>query len=162
MFTIFSISSSEVPFFTSMHKHSPFLSPRSAMSTTAGSSLFLVSSATVSRNFDVFPIIVHGISVIQIVFRPYPASRISYLPLTLSFPIPVSYISRMTSLSALIYPPVAKSGPGRTSIISSSVISGFFRYIIRPSITSPKLCVGISLSIPTAIPDVPLTKIFGT
>ena len=40
-------------------------------------------------------------------------------------------------------------------------ISGFSIYATQPSITSPRLCGGILVAIPTAIPIVPLTKIFG-
>ena len=56
-------------------------------------------------------------------------------------------------------PPVAKSGPGMSASRSSSCISGSFRYA---SMTSPRLCVGIFVAIPTAIPVEPLTRIFGT
>ena len=34
-------------------------------------------------------------------------------------------------------------------------------YAIHPSITSPRLCGGIFVAIPTAIPIVPFTRIFG-
>ena len=46
-------------------------------------------------------------------------------------------------------------------IISSVVICGLSIYAIHPSITSPKLCGGILVAIPTAIPIVPFTKMFG-
>lgn len=159
---MFCISSSEVPFFTSIHRHSPFLSPLSAISTTAGSSLFLTSSATVSRNLAVPPIIVYGSSVTQILFLPYPISLTSTLPRTLILPSPVAYTLYSSSGVALMIPPVAKSGPGMSASRSSSCISGSFRYATVASMTSPRLCVGIFVAIPTAIPVEPLTRIFGT
>ena len=42
------------------------------------------------------------------------------------------------------------------------VISLFSMYAIVPFIISPKLCGGILVAIPTAIPPAPLTKMFGT
>ena len=66
-----------------------------------------------------------------------------------------------SSLLAII-PPVGKSGPLMYSIISAVLISGFFIYAMTPSTTSPKLCGGIDVAIPTAIPSAPLIRRFGT
>ena len=55
-----------------------------------------------------------------------------------------------------IIPPVGKSGPLMIDINSSSVVFGFSIILIRPSQTSVKLCGGIFVAIPTAIPDEPL------
>ena len=41
------------------------------------------------------------------------------------------------------------------------VISGSFKYAKIASMTSPKLCGGMFVAIPTAIPVEPLTKRFG-
>ena len=60
-----------------------------------------------------------------------------------------------------IRPPVGKSGPFITSIKSSSVTSSSSIIFIMPSITSFKLCGGIFVAIPTAIPDDPFTKSAG-
>lgn len=58
-------------------------------------------------------------------------------------------------------PPKGKSGPGIIFNNSKSLISGFFNIAIIPSITSIKLCGGIQVAIPTAIPDEPLINKFG-
>ena len=59
-------------------------------------------------------------------------------------------------------PPVGKSGPGIICNNSSVVILLLSIYAITASTTSPRLCVGMLVAIPTAIPSAPLTKIFGT
>ena len=58
-------------------------------------------------------------------------------------------------------PPVGKSGPGMYFIISASSISGLSNTAITPSITSPRLWVGMFVAIPTAMPEDPLTNKLG-
>ena len=41
------------------------------------------------------------------------------------------------------------------------LISGFSKYAIRPSITSPRLCGGMFVAIPTAMPVDPFTNKLG-
>ena len=55
----------------------------------------------------------------------------------------------------IIVAPVGKSGPFIISINSSIVTSGLSITLIIPSITSDRLCGGIFVAIPTAIPDEP-------
>ena len=54
-----------------------------------------------------------------------------------------------------------KSGPGIIFIISFKVILLSSIYAQQPSITSPKLWVGMLVASPTAMPVAPLTKRFG-
>ena len=61
----------------------------------------------------------------------------------------------------IIIAPVGKSGPLIVCINSSTVISGLSIICKTPSITSFKLCGGILVAIPTAIPEEPFTKRFG-
>ena len=61
----------------------------------------------------------------------------------------------------IIIAPVGKSGPFIVFINSSIVISGLSIICNTPSITSVKLCGGIFVAIPTAIPEEPFTKRFG-
>ena len=75
-------------------------------------------------------------------------------------PFPVSYAFLIPELPKII-PPVGKSGPFICSINPLTSISGLSMYATQPSITSPKLWGGIFVAIPTAIPIVPFTKIFG-
>ncbi|MNU01975.1 hypothetical protein D3C72_2455400 [compost metagenome] len=58
-------------------------------------------------------------------------------------------------------PAVGKSGPGSTVIRSSVSASGFSISIRTASITSPRLCVGMFVAMPTAMPLPPLTSRFG-
>ena len=61
----------------------------------------------------------------------------------------------------IITPPVGKSGPGICFINSFILISLFSIKAKVPLIISPKLCGGILVAIPTAIPPAPLTSKFG-
>ena len=61
----------------------------------------------------------------------------------------------------IITPPVGKSGPGICFINSLILISLLSISARVPSIISPRLCGGILVAIPTAIPPAPLTKRFG-
>ena len=60
-----------------------------------------------------------------------------------------------------IIPPVGKSGPEISLIISSIEVFGLFIRLIEALITSVKLCGGIFVAIPTAIPEEPFIKRFG-
>ena len=54
-------------------------------------------------------------------------------------------------------PPVGKSGAGMNSISSWMVMSGLRVNAISASHTSPRLCGGMEVAMPTAMPVVPLT-----
>ena len=58
-------------------------------------------------------------------------------------------------------PPVGKSGPG-TMLMSSSIVSaGLSISATQASMTSPRLCGGMLVAMPTAMPPAPLTRRFG-
>ena len=59
-------------------------------------------------------------------------------------------------------PAVGKSGPGMSSIKSGIVISGLSISATQASITSRRLCGGMLVAMPTAMPDEPFTSRFGT
>ena len=61
----------------------------------------------------------------------------------------------------LMMPPVGKSGPGMYSISSSMSIDGLSIIAISASTTSPRLCGGMLVAMPTAMPAEPLTSRFG-
>ncbi len=63
----------------------------------------------------------------------------------------------------MIIPPLGKSGPCMTLIISRIVGFGRLFFIIKEiaAPTSTRLWVGIFVAIPTAMPEVPLTKRLG-
>ena len=61
----------------------------------------------------------------------------------------------------MIWPPPGKSGPGICDINSSCEIFGLRIIATAALATSVKLCEGISVAIPTAIPDAPFNKTKG-
>ena len=67
----------------------------------------------------------------------------------------------LSCLSVVIIPAVGKSGPGIYFIKSLSSIFGFLLSSSTAFITSVKLCGGIFVAMPTAIPEEPLTNKFG-
>ena len=123
-----------------------------------------ISSTTSDINLPILaPIIVYGISVItSLSFSPrFCAGSNTTLPLNFILPVPVSYIAG-SSLLFTTRPPVGKSGPGQYCISSCVVIFTLSMYAHTASITSPRLCVGILVIIPTAMPSAPFTRRFGT
>ena len=61
----------------------------------------------------------------------------------------------------IITPPVGKSGPG-ICFIKSLILRSLFSIKAKvPSMISPKLCGGMLVAIPTAIPPAPLTSKLG-
>ena len=85
---------------------------------------------------------------------------ISATPLIVIDPFPDLKVSLIPSLPN-IWPPVGKSGPLINSKSSLSSVEGFLIIALRPSINSPKLCGGILVAIPTAIPDDPFNRSWG-
>ena len=58
-------------------------------------------------------------------------------------------------------PAVGKSGPGMISISSGNSIAGLSIMAIVPLITSVRLCGGMLVAMPTAMPPAPLTSRLG-
>ncbi len=82
------------------------------------------------------------------------------VPLILTLPLPVSYALFIPS-KPRAFPAVGKSGPFMCFIKSFVSHSGFSIISIKPLITSERLCGGIFVAIPTAIPSEPFTRRFG-
>jgi len=59
-------------------------------------------------------------------------------------------------------PPVGKSGPLMIFINSFDSIFGFLMSSMAASQTSERLCGGMLVAMPTAMPEEPLTRRFGT
>ena len=68
---------------------------------------------------------------------------------------------RIIPARPIMIPPVGKSGPGTISSSSANVISGSRSRRISPLQISARLCGGMSVAIPTAMPIEPLTKRLG-
>ena len=68
----------------------------------------------------------------------------------------------MSAAGEMIWPPPGKSGPGNTSISSSRPAFGFLSAICRAATTSLRLCEGISVAMPTAMPLAPLSSTNGS
>ncbi len=96
--------------------------------------------------------------------RPLPSSSMFTTARMRIEPRPVRYASAMPSVPT-ISAPVGKSGPCTRSIAaassSSALASGFSRNQMTALATSRRLCGGMLVAIPTAIPDEPLTSRFG-
>ncbi len=75
-------------------------------------------------------------------------------------PRPVRYASRMPDRPTMIAP-VGKSGPFTCFIRSSTFASGLSISVTTASITSPRLCGGMFVAMPTAMPALPFTSRFG-
>ena len=58
-------------------------------------------------------------------------------------------------------PPVGKSGPGTYSMSCGTVSSGLAINAQQASISSPRLCGGMLVAMPTAMPPAPLASRFG-
>ncbi|CCZ52615.1 unknown [Clostridium sp. CAG:75] len=106
----------------------------------------------------------YGNSVTTILFLPLSIGSISVTARTRILPRPVRYASSIPRVPR-ICAPVGKSGPLMICIISSMVVSlsSLISSIIciTALITSRKLCGGMLVAIPTAIPEVPFTSRFG-
>ena len=125
--------------------------------------LSLTSSAIFSIRRALFTI--YGSSVTIILFFPFCIGSMFVTARTLILPRPVLYASSIP-LVPRISAPVGKSGPFTISRISSIVVSSLsaiWSSMIwtTAEITSRRLCGGIFVAIPTAIPDVPFTRRFG-
>ena len=92
---------------------------------------------------------------------PFAAFSMCALARIFILPRPVSYACFNPSIP-IIRPAVGKSGPLMCSINSSVEIFSFSIIETRPSIISFKLCGGIFVAIPTAIPSDPLINNVGT
>ena len=107
----------------------------------------------------------YGSSVTMMRLFPFGIVSMFVTARTRILPRPVRYASSIP-LVPRISPPVGKSGPLMISRISSIVVSSLSAILLSiilttASMTSRRLCGGIFVAIPTAIPDVPFTRRFG-
>ena len=158
-----SITLALTSFLSSMTTLIPSLEDSSLISVIPSILLFLTRSTIFFIRSDLFTI--YGSSVTTMRCFPLFIVSISVIARTFILPRPVLYASFIPCLPS-ICAPVGKSGPFTMSMISSISVS-------RPSstllsmifmaalIVSFKLCGGILVAIPTAIPDVPFTNRLG-
>ena len=141
----------------------PSLSDSSLRSVMPSILFSFTSSAIFSINLALLTI--YGSSVTIILLLPFAIVSIFVTLRTFILPRPVRYASSVPRVPRII-PPVGKSGPliiGKSSSISVSLSSLTRLSIIltTAAITSFKLCGGIFVAIPTAIPCVPFTSKLG-
>ncbi len=91
---------------------------------------------------------------------PFAAFSTDARPRTWRMPRPVRYASWIPCRPR-ITPPVGKSGPGRSFRSLAGSASGSSRRSTAASVSSPRLCGGIFVAMPTAIPSAPLRRRFG-
>ena len=108
----------------------------------------------------------------MMILFPLLSSRTSHFDLMWNLPFPVEYMSKIPSMP-WIDAPVGKSGPVICSMyfsIESSGVCNFsspcsiisFTWRLTAPATSVKLCGGIFVAIPTAIPSLPLSSKLGS
>ena len=137
----------------------PRLSDSSRRSTTPSILRSLTSWEIFFTRTDLFT--PYGISVMTRDLEFLFLSSISTRPRIFTVPRPVWYASRRP-LPVKTMPLVGKSGPFTTSISSLTVVSGLSISMVTASHSSPRLCVGMLVAMPTAMPDEPLSKRLGT
>jgi hypothetical protein len=102
----------------------------------------------------------YGSSVTMIALLPPRSSSMCARARMTTRPRPVRYASRMPERPTMIAP-VGKSGPLTCFIRSSTFAFGFSISVTTASMTSPRLCGGMFVAMPTAMPALPLTSRFG-
>ena len=120
------------------------------------SAIFSISLALLTR---------YGSSVTIIWLFPFGNVSIFDTARTRILPRPVRYASSIPLVPRIVAP-VGKSGPFTIFKISSISVSRFSSTILSmifttAAIISFKLCGGMLVAIPTAIPEVPFTRRFG-
>ena len=150
-------------FLSSMHMRMPCLSDSSLRSVIPSTFLSRTRSAIFSISLALFTI--KGSSVTTIRFLPLFIGSILDIARTLILPFPVRYASLMPAVPKIL-PPVGKSGPFTIAINSSIFVERSFSTSLSiifttALITSRRLCGGIFVAMPTAMPVVPFTNRFG-
>ena len=102
----------------------------------------------------------NGIAVMMIASRSLRMVSIVATPRMTTEPLPVISASR-APVRPMISPPVGKSGAGTMSRNSSRGISGRSIRARQASTISPRLCGGMLVAMPTAMPPAPLTSRLG-
>ena len=105
------------------------------------------------------------------IFLPLVSSRTSHFERTWNLPLPVEYMSTMPSIPWMVAP-VGKSGPFTCCMYSSRGMLGIpeesfdsLRIVLTCNLIAPatsvRLCGGILVAIPTAMPSLPFNSRFG-
>ena len=148
---------------SSMTMRIPWRSDSSRRSVIPSTRFSFTSSAIFSISLALFTR--YGSSVTTMRLLPFGRVSMSDTARTRILPRPVRYASSIPALPRMVAP-VGKSGPFTISRISSRVVSrsSLMRLSISLTtalITSRRLCGGILVAMPTAIPVVPFTRRFG-
>ena len=156
LYNLFNVNLGSTPFFNSITTRTFPLADSSLKSDISGSffsvaifAMVLTSSALLTmygisvRIIDVFPLCSSVVVLALIIILPFPFLYMSFIP------------------GPVIKPPVGKSGPLTICIRSSTVAFGLLMYSIVASATSVRLCGGMFVAIPTAIPVAPFNNKFG-
>ena len=148
---------------SSIRMRMPSRSDSSLTSTIPSIFLFFARSAMYLIRFALFTR--YGSCVTIIWLLPFGRGSMLVTARTTILPFPVVYASR-TPFIPMMMPPVGKSGALMAVMISSIVVSLFSRIrlsiiSVQAAMTSRRLCGGMFVAMPTAIPVVPLTRRFG-
>ena len=155
----FRITWAEASFFSSTTIRMPDRSDSSRKSEMPSIFFSLTSSAIRSMSRALFTW--YGIASTMIFDRPVrSSSSISALAFIWMMPRPVVYASRIGPVPQM-NAPVGKSGPGMWRIRSSGPNVGSSMSATHPSTSSPRLCGGTFVAMPTAMPAAPFSSRFG-
>ena len=139
----------------------PDLSDESRSREISESTPFLTSSAILAITPSSPPFLTpYGSSLITIALRPPRCSSACARARMTTRPRPERYASLIPSRPRMIAP-VGKSGPFTCLESFSTSASGSSISATSASVTSPRLCGGMFVAMPTAIPVEPLTSRFG-
>ena len=131
----------------------------SRTSTNCGSFLSIINPAIRSTRVALF--IAYGTELTISACLPRPWSSICHSPRIRTEPRPVSYISTSSRCVLRILQPVGKSGPLIKAVNLETESSGSFESSSSALIVSFRLCGGILVAIPTAMPVAPFINRFG-
>ena len=143
----------------SMTMRMPWRSDSSRRSAMPSSFRSDTSSAIFATSVALFT--AYGSSSMMMRSRPLGACSNVWRARTTIRPCPVAYAALMPAVP-MINPPVGKSGPLTNESRSSPVASGFSMRCFTPLVISRRLCGGMFVVMPTAMPVAPLTSRFGS
>mmetsp|Transcript_14797 Transcript_14797/g.61637 ORF Transcript_14797/g.61637 Transcript_14797/m.61637 type:complete len:386 (-) Transcript_14797:373-1530(-) len=144
---------------TSTTSRMPSLSLSSRTPDTPSS--FLSSASSAMRSASDALLVPYGSSVMTIEWRPRSPFSKAATPRTVKRPLPVRYMARSPP-SSTIWPPVGKSGAGRRAMSASTPTSASSMSASSAAATSRRLCGGMLVAMPTAMPWLPLMSRFGS
>ncbi len=159
LYSCSSRASGTKPFFTSITSRSPCSRSVRSLTSAMPCSFFALTRSLILPITFSGPT-VYGSSVTTMPLRRGVTFSTETVARIRNVPRPFSYASRIPD-SPTIRPPVGRSGPGTKRISVSRSADGCLIRCRAAATTSVRLCGGMFVAMPTAIPEVPFTSRFG-